>query len=281
LINFAVNEIVKVSCVKHVYPDKTVVDLCGLDFVVWRGDRVAILGPTGSGKTTLLKHILGLLEPQEGEVKVFGVNPAKDFLKIREKIGFVMQNVDDQLIAPTVFDEIAFAPHNFGYSHADIEKMVDGVLELLEIKELKDKIPHWLSGGEKRKVALASALVTEPELLVLDEPFEGLDPKSRRGFIRILNRLNEERGLSMVFTLHDVDIVPEISDFVYLLKSGGEISKKGTPNEIFQNFSELARYNLEPPILWRIFEEFKKENPKVKIPVTTEEAIELIKELRS
>jgi cobalt/nickel transport system ATP-binding protein len=274
------DEIVKVSCVKHVYPDKTVVDLCGLDFVVWRGDKVAILGPTGSGKTTLLRHILGLLEPQEGEVKVFGVNPAQEFPKIREKVGFVMQNVDEQLIAPTVFDEIAFTPHNFGYARQEIEKMVDRVLKLLEIKELENKIPHWLSGGEKRKVALASALVMEPELLVLDEPFEGLDPKSRSAFIKILNRLNEERGMAMIFTLHDVDIVPEIADFVYLLKFGGEISKKGTPNEIFQNFSELARYNLEPPILWRIFEEFKKENPKLKIPTTPEEAVELIKELR-
>lgn len=274
------DEIVKVSCVKHVYPDKTAVDLCGLDFVVWRGDRVAILGPTGSGKTTLLRHILGLLEPQEGEVRVFGINPVKEFSKIQEKVGFVMQNVDEQLIAPTVFDEIGFAPHNFGYPHGKIEKMVDSILELLEIKELKNKIPHWLSGGEKRKVALASALVMEPELLVLDEPFEGLDPKSRGDFIRILNRLNEERGLSMIFTLHDVDIVPQIADFVFLLKFGGEISKKGTPNEIFQNFSELAKYHLEPPILWRIFEEFKKENPKLKIPTTPEEAIELIRELK-
>ncbi|MDP1629305.1 MAG: energy-coupling factor ABC transporter ATP-binding protein [bacterium] len=274
------DEVVKVSCVKHIYPDKTVVHLCGLDFVVWRGDRVAVLGPTGSGKTTLLKHILGLLEPSEGEVKVFGFNPIGDFLKIREKIGFVMQNVDDQLVAPTVFDEIGFAPHNFGYAHKEVEKMVDGVLKRLGIENLKNKIPHYLSGGEKRKVALASALVLEPELLVLDEPFEGLDPKSRNEYIRILNRLNEERGLTMIFTLHDVDIVPRIADFVYLLKSGGEISKKGTPNEIFQNFLELAKFNLEPPILWQIFEEFKKENPKLKIPTTSEEAIELIKELK-
>lgn len=275
------DEIVKISCIKHIYPDRTEVHLCGLDFIVWRGDRVAILGPTGSGKTTLLKHILGLLESQEGEVKVFGVNPAKDFLKIREKIGFVMQDVDEQLIAPTVFDEIAFAPHNFGYSHTEVEKMVDRVLKLLEIRELRNKIPHWLSGGEKKKVALASALALEPELLVLDEPFEGLDGKSRDELIKILNRLNEERGISIIFTLHDVNIVPEIADFVYLLKFGGAISKKVTPNEIFQNFLELAEYNLELPILRRIFEELKKEDPKFKIPSTIEEAIELIKDLRS
>jgi len=101
---------VRVSCVRHTYADRTQVHLCGLDFVVERGQRVVILGPNGCGKSTLLYHILGLLEPQEGEVSVFGVNPARDFVKIRERVGVLLQNVEEQIIAPTVWDDVSYSP---------------------------------------------------------------------------------------------------------------------------------------------------------------------------
>lgn len=272
-------ELVRVSCIKHIYPDKTEIHLCGLDMVVREQERVAILGPSGSGKTTLLKHILGLLEPTEGSVRVFGVNPVKERNKIRERMGFVMQNVEEQLVNPTVFDEISFAPLNYGHSLQDTVRMVDVVLEELNIRHLKDKVPHYLSGGEKRKVALASALVLNPELLVLDEPFEGIDPRSQSEFISIINELSRERKMAVVFTLHDVNIVPFIADVVYLIRFGGEISKRGTPREIFENVEELDSFNLEPPILTKLFLELRKTNPNISVPTDVEGAVKEIEKL--
>ncbi len=168
--------IVEVDCITHVYPDMTKVQICGLDFIVNRGERVSILGANGCGKTTLLKHLLGVLVPREGRVKVFGVDPGKEYRKIREKIGVVMQDVDEQILGPTVLDDILFAPLNYGVERARAETLAREVMERLNIESLQGKIVHYLSGGEKKKVALAGALVMEPELLILDEPFTGLDP---------------------------------------------------------------------------------------------------------
>src|SRR5512135_3616546 len=146
--------IVTVSCLKHIYPDTTEIHICGLDFVVNRGERVVILGGNGSGKTTLLYHILGLLTPNEGNVSVFGVNPAKQYNTIRERIGVLLQNVDDQILSPTVREDVSFSPRNYGHSREETERMVGQVLGKLGIEHLGEKICHYLSGGEKRKVAL-------------------------------------------------------------------------------------------------------------------------------
>ncbi len=221
-------EIVRISCVEHVYPDSTQVKLCGLDFVVRDGDRVVIIGPNGSGKTTLLFHILGILKPNQGSVRVFGQDPAKDYDKIREKIGVVLQNVEEQIIAPTVEDDVSFSPRNYGYSPEDTEKLVGLALDELGISHVRKKICHYLSGGEKRKVALAGALVLKPKLLVLDEPFEGLDPMSRRELIELLNRLNKEWGMAIIMSTHDINIVSQMADYVYVLGPGGQILLRDT-----------------------------------------------------
>ena len=214
---------VRVSCVRHVYADRTQVHLCGLDFVVQKGQRVVILGPNGSGKSTLLYHILGLLEPNEGDVSVFGVNPARSFNKIRERVGVVLQNVDEQILAPTVWDDVSFSPRNYGYPEPEVDRMVDAVLEEVGITHLKDKVCHLLSGGEKRKVALAGALVLKPELLVMDEPFEGLDPTSKSDLSALLNELHAKNGMTMVTATHDVHAVPDLADVVYVLVAGGRL----------------------------------------------------------
>jgi cobalt/nickel transport system ATP-binding protein len=182
--------IVRVSCVRHTYPDRTQVHLCGLDFVVEPGQRVVVLGPNGCGKSTLLFHILGLLAPQEGEIKVFGIDPARQFNKIRERVGVVMQNVDEQILAPTVWDDVSFSPRNYGYPEPEVDRMVDAVLDEVGITHLKDKVCHTLSGGEAQ--GGAAALVLQPEPFVptavrestasridLVEPLNGL-PGSRR-----------------------------------------------------------------------------------------------------
>jgi cobalt/nickel transport system ATP-binding protein len=273
----AVSEaVVRVSCVRHTYPDRTQVHLCGLDFVAERGERLVILGPNGCGKTTLLFHILGLLEPQEGEVSVFGVNPARHFNRIRERVGVVMQNADEQILAPTVWDDVSFSPRNYGYTGAEVETMVEQTLARVGIDHLRDKVCHHLSGGEKRKVALAGALVLNPELLVLDEPFEGLDPASRTDLVSLLNRLHTERGVTLVIATHDVNVVPAMADRVYVLVRGGEIVAQGPPREVFADPALLRRSNVEPPVLAELFERLEALGMPLGRPITVEEAAETL-----
>jgi cobalt/nickel transport system ATP-binding protein len=224
--------IVSVSCLKHVYPDTTEIHICGLDFVVDRGERVVILGGNGSGKTTLLYHILGLLVPNEGRVSVFGVNPAESYNTIRERIGVLLQNVDEQILSPTVWDDISFSPRNYGYGKEEIARMVEQVMAELGILHLRDKICHYLSGGEKRKLALAGALVMRPELLILDEPFEGLDSRSRAELVSLLNKRNQE-GMTIVMSTHDLNLVASFADRVYVLSRGAGSSAPAPRRKFF------------------------------------------------
>jgi len=268
--------IVRVSCVRHTYPDRSEVHLCGLDFVVAAGERVVVVGPNGCGKTTLLFHLLGLLEPQEGEVTVFGVDPARHFNHIRERIGVLMQDVDEQIIAPTVWDDVSFSPRSYGYAGPEVERMVSTALDKVGITHLRHKVCHHLSGGEKRKVALAGALVLEPELLVLDEPFEGLDPASRSDLVELLNRLHREQGVSLVMATHDINAVAVMADRVYVLVGGGEIVAQGPPSEIFQDPGLLRRSNVEPPVLAELFQRLEERGVSLGRPVTVEDAARAI-----
>jgi len=268
---------VRVSCVRHVYADRTQVHLCGLDFVVQRGQRVVILGPNGSGKSTLLYHILGLLEPNEGDVSVFGVNPARSFNKIRERVGVVLQNVDEQILAPTVWDDVSFSPRNYGYPEPEVDRMVDAVLEEVGIAHLKDKVCHLLSGGEKRKVALAGALVLKPELLVMDEPFEGLDPTSKSDLSALLNELHAKNGMTMVTATHDVHAVPDLADVVYVLVAGGEITARGSVDDIVAVAARLKASNIEPPQIVELFQRLEEEGIALGRPATVEDAVVRLK----
>jgi cobalt/nickel transport system ATP-binding protein len=269
--------VVRVSCVKHSYEDGTHVDLCGLEFTADRGSRVAILGPNGSGKTTMLFHILGLLAPQEGTVSVFGVDPSSQWPAIRKRIGVVLQNVDEQLISPTVYDDVAFSPRQYGLPESEVREAVEAALALLGIEDLGVRVPHNLSGGEKRKVALAGALVMRPDLLVLDEPFEGLDPTSRRLLIDLLARLAEERDMTIVMSTHDIDTVPEFADYAYVLQQGGRIVLKGTPAEVFARVDLMAAGNIRPPILAELFARLRAQDPSAPASaLTVEDAVEAL-----
>ena len=272
-------EIVRISCITHVYPDSTQVKLCGLDFVVRKGERVVIIGPNGSGKTTLLYHVLGLLSPNEGDVKVFGHNPAREYDKIREKIGVVLQNVEDQIIAPTVEDDVSFSPRNYAYPKHGIEHLVDEALAELGIGHLRNKVCHYLSGGEKRKVALAGALVLKPELLVLDEPFEGIDPMSRRELAALLNRLNKKWGMAIIMSTHDINIVSKMADYVYVLGPGGQIMVRDTPADIFARTEFYHKARLDFPILIELFKELKEKGLPVGLPTDVTDAAEQIARL--
>lgn len=263
--------VVHISCARHTYEGGVSVHLCGLDFVAHRGRRVAVLGPNGAGKTTMLYHVLGLLRPSDGVVTVFGVPPAEQWTDIRSRIGVVLQNVDEQLLMPTVFDDVAFAPRQNGLTEDEVRSRVERALAELRIAHLADRVPHNLSGGEKRKVALAGAIVMDPELLVLDEPFEGLDPESRTHVLDLLERLSRQHGMTVVLTTHDIDAVPEFADYAYVLAPGGTIAVRGTPEEVFANAGALRASNIRPPILAELFERLRAEMPDAPEPVLTVE----------
>ena len=269
--------IVEVDCITHVYPDMTKVQICGLDFIVNQGERVSILGSNGCGKTTLLKHLLGVLVPKDGSVRVFGLDPGKEYSKIRQRIGVVMQDVDEQILGPTVYDDVLFAPLNYGMERDRAEALAKDVIERLNIRSIQGKIVHYLSGGEKKKVALAGALVLEPDLLILDEPFTGLDPVSRTDLIQNLNELNKEKGMTLIMTLHEVDLVSEVADVLYLMHGHGDLSERGRPEEIFGKFKDLKQFNLEEPALTKLFKGLKREGLDFGDPLHLDEAIRLIK----
>ena len=269
--------IVQVDCITHVYPDMTKVQICGLDFIVNQGERVGILGANGCGKTTLLKHLMGVLVPKNGSVRVFGVDPGKEYSNIQQRIGVVMQDVDEQILGPTVYDDILFAPLNYGIGRPKAEALAKAVIERLGIEPIQGKIVHYLSGGEKKKVALAGALVLKPDLLVLDEPFTGLDPKSKRDLIQILNELNRELGVTIVMTLHEVELVSEVTDVLYLMHGHGDLSERGRPHEIFGRIKDLGTFNLEEPTLTKLFKRLREEGLDFGDPLRVDEAIQSIK----
>jgi cobalt/nickel transport system ATP-binding protein len=256
------SEIVKVNCIRHRYPDATEVSICGLSFVIHEGERVAILGANGSGKTTMLLHIVGILQPTEGEVTVFGESPTKSSL--HDKVAMVFQNVDEQIIGPTVWDDIAFSPLNYGHKPGEVRKMVDEIIKEIGIQHLASRVPHYLSGGEKKKVAIAGAVVTHPKLLILDEALTGLDPKSKVEIMKLLNRFNKERNIAIAITTHEVDLVPRIADTVYVI-SNGAIVYRGTPMELFQRPEVFRRANLEPPPLIELLKALKDEGLQVEV----------------
>ncbi|HOK70404.1 MAG TPA: energy-coupling factor ABC transporter ATP-binding protein [Bacillota bacterium] len=266
--------IAEIKCLRHVYPDQTEVDLCGLDFSVRRGQRVAVLGANGSGKSTLIFHLLGLLAPVDGKVSVFGLSPSKQFKEMRNRVGVVLQNVDDQIIGPTVWDDVTFTPRALGWPRDEIEAKGKAILNRLGIWHLRRKVPHYLSGGEKRKVALAGALITEPELLIMDEPFTGLDPRSRTELASLLAQLHAESGITYIVSTHEIDYVPAIADWVYVLAGQGKMALSGTPEEVFAQTDALRDAGIEPPVLADLFESLKKRGWDVSVPLTVDQALE-------
>ncbi|NLF84360.1 MAG: ATP-binding cassette domain-containing protein [Candidatus Gastranaerophilales bacterium] len=269
-------KIVEINCLEHIYPDKTRIELCGIAITIRKGEKVAVLGPSGSGKTTMLKHITGLLSPSSGVIKVFGADPAREYNKIRGKIGVVLQNVEEQLIGPTVIEDVMFSPLNYGYSPQKAREMAENILNELGISHLKDKIIHYLSGGEKRKVALAGALVMSPELLVLDEPFSGLDMKSQHTYVRLIDDYSRQKGISVILSTHDIELTVDFADTIYLISSQNKLFLKGSPKELFCQPKELEKFNLEPPAILDLFVRLKEKNVNTEIPTTVDEAVDLL-----
>lgn len=223
--------------------------LNGVSLTIGRGRRVAILGANGSGKSTLLRILDGLYFPTGGAITVFGEPLTEERLQdesfafqFRRRVALVFQNPDVQLFNPTVFDEVAFGPLQLRWPRDEIRRRVAEVLDLMEIAHLKDRSPHRLSGGEKKRVALASVLVLDPEVLLMDEPTAALDPRSQSQVIDFL--IGWGGGAkTVVTTTHDLDIVEEIADDCYVFQRG-QVVAEGQPAMILRDGALLARTNL-------------------------------------
>jgi cobalt/nickel transport system ATP-binding protein len=228
------------------YPDGNQA-LFGVNLSVQRGERVALLGPNGAGKTTLVMHMNGIHLTSHGSVHIAGqLVDAKDkesIKVIRSKVGIVFQDPDDQLFMPTVGEDIAFGPYNMGKRGAELDAIVDEALQLVGMSDFKERPPHHLSFGQRRRVAVATVLAMKPEILVLDEPSSNLDPASRRELADILRSLD----ITMVMVTHDLPYAYELCERAVIL-SGGIIVADGSTHEILTDSALLAANRLELPV---------------------------------
>jgi cobalt/nickel transport system ATP-binding protein len=266
--------IVSVQNVIFSYP-AGVTALKGVSLEVHQGERVALLGPNGSGKSTLILLIAGLLSPKKGEIRVFGEKTtARDFQKYRSRIGVVFQDPDDQLFTPSVIEDIEYGPKNLKLQEEDIKARSAHVLDKMGIAHLKDRPPHRLSFGEKKKVSLATALVLKPELLILDEPTANLDLVSRRGLIDTLNELNRA-GTTVIVSTHDVEAIPELADRIVVISHGAKLGE-GKTSEVLQDKELLEASGLEPPTIVDLFGKLKAQGYIDKVPITLAEGKETL-----
>ena len=244
--NHAVFEVDQIT---YTYEGKiTAVD--GVSFSVRAGERVAILGSNGSGKSTLLKLLDGLYYATSGSVRAFGAVLSEEAFRddefnfnFRRRVGLVFQDSDVQLFSSSVWDEIAFAPLQLGLSREEVTQRVDAALGALRIEKLRDRAPHRLSGGEKKRVALASVLSLNPEVWLMDEPTAGLDPRSVSWLVDFIIEQGEA-SKTIVTATHDLNVVEAIADRVLVVDENHHLVAQGTPGEILSNVPLLTQCNL-------------------------------------
>jgi cobalt/nickel transport system ATP-binding protein len=232
----------EIADVTFAYPDGHAA-LRNVKLRIERGERVALLGPNGAGKTTLVLHLNGILAAQRGSVTVAGLAVEKPNLReIRRRVGIVFQDPDDQLFMPTVAEDVAFGPANFGVTGADLQARVDAALAAVDMVEHRDRSPLNLSGGQRRRVALATVLACEPEILVLDEPSSNLDPVARRELAEVLLRLDA----TMLMVTHDLPFALQLCPRSIVLDDGAVVAD-GPTRELLADEELLRRHRLELP----------------------------------
>lgn len=247
--------VIKTIGLEYTYADGTNA-LSGVNFEANAGEKVAVLGPNGSGKTTLFYHFNGLIKPTRGEVQVFGKNICKTNIDdVRKRVGLVFQESESQLFAHTVFEDIAFGPKNLGLNSKEIQKRVLQVLRRFDIENLAEKNPANLSGGQKKRVAIAGVVAMEPDVLVLDEPTTGMDTYGITDTMEILDELNDE-GKTIIISSHDSDLASSWADRIYVLNKG-KVFKSGVPKHIFADEKLVAEAGLKQPVIVQTFREFQ------------------------
>lgn len=242
--------IVEIKDLTYAYTNE-IVALKNISISIKEHKKVAILGANGSGKSTLLQHLNGLILPQKGHINIKGLPVCKKNLyDIRKIVGIVFDNPDDQLFSTTVYEDIAFGPRNLKYEEKKVNGIIERVLDLLDIRKLKNRQPYNLSFGQKKRVAIAGVLAMEPELMIFDEPFSGLDPYSLDQFLVTLEKLYDI-GHTLIITTHDVDIAYGWADECIILKDG-EVLAQGDI-KLLEDKAIMNKAMLRTPILYEVF----------------------------
>jgi cobalt/nickel transport system ATP-binding protein len=238
VIPIALERAILIENLRYRYPDGTEA-LRGIDLVVRKGESVALMGPNGAGKSTLALHLNGILTG-EGRVEIMGIEVnKKNVRQVRDLIGLVFQDPDDQLFSPTVREDVAFGPLNQRMPPEQVEHATQRALAWVDMEGSENRSPHHMSFGEKKRISLATVLAMDPEILVLDEPVANLDPRGRRGFLGLIKVLEATK----VVITHDLEMAREICDRVVLL-DGGKVVADGRPDAIFSDQRLLERHGL-------------------------------------
>lgn len=253
---------ISVKNIRYTYepgmPGETVA-LDGVSFDVPDGMVLGIIGHTGSGKSTLLQHLNGLIRPDSGEIWIDGtcITDSKTRMtEIRRRVGLVFQYPEYQLFEETVAKDVAFGPKNLGLTEEETDRRVRHAISLvgLDYEEIKALSPFELSGGMKRRIAIAGVIAMHPKVLILDEPTAGLDPSAHREILSMIRRIHEDMGIILIFVSHNMGDIADISDRI-LVMSGGRISLEGTPSEVFSHENELTGMGLDLPPARKIVNE--------------------------
>lgn len=273
------NSLIHVDCASHRYPDGSlgIHDMC---FRVDPREIVALCGANGSGKSTLLEHLNGLLLPTSGHVYVMG-RPCREIQnQIWRYVGLVFQRPEDQLFAPTVLDDVMFGPVNLGFSLGEAKELALKALEHVDAAGLVDKVPNYLSGGQKRLVAIAGVLAMKPRVLCLDEPTSDLDDVHSRMVEEIILETRDVHDISVVIATHDLDLAARLADRVCVVQQGSIVAE-GTPRDVFYNRQMIAEAGLSPPTIVQLYHAFCEDTgalPTEK-PLTIGELAEIIARL--
>ncbi len=255
------------------YPDGTTA-MHDIRLDVRNGEFVGLLGANGSGKTTLLRILDGLLKPSKGSVMLDGTDIRKlSPREIYRKVGLIFQNPDDQLFAPTVAEDVAFGPLNMGLSEKEVESRVKKAVADVDMEEYLHKSIHTLSYGQKKRICIAGLLAMGHEILLLDEPTAGLDPMGEYKMMKLLVRLNQENGVTIVMATHSVDLAPLFLHSLHIL-SRGRIIRSGAPEDVFTAPQDMEHVRLRLPHIAELIYRLKHEDgvPFKKVPLTVGEA---------
>lgn len=256
---------IKVEHLTHIYdkgmPSESVA-LDDVSFTAEDGQFIGIIGHTGSGKSTLLQHLNGLLKPDEGTVTVGNVDitqPGISMVEIRKRIGLLFQYPEYQLFEETVAKDVAFGPKNLGLSETEIEERVKEAIELvgLDYETVKDRSPFELSGGQKRRVAIAGVVAMRPEVLILDEPTAGLDPKAHKDVLNMVEEVHRRTGNITIFVSHNMADIARLSDKILVIHNG-KLVTKGSPKEVFSQKETLRSVGLDLPPVTEFTEGLRK-----------------------
>lgn len=246
--------ILKICGLKYAYAGNKLA-LKGIDMEVHRGERIAIIGSNGAGKSTFFLNMNGVLTPAEGEIWLNGdriTRSKQDLNKLRRSVGIVFQDADNQIIASTVMGEVSFGPMNLKLPKEEVVRRVDAALSYMNLTEFKDRPPHYLSGGEKKRISIADIIAMESEIIIFDEPTAALDPLNADMLEDVLSRLNQQ-GKTLLISTHDVDFAYRWAERAVVF-CDGEIIADDTPLAIFKNDAVLARANLKKPLLLSVCE---------------------------